>query len=101
MRKQLTRYKNTISTKTLVLVFILLFLILSVSAVFDYFSRRKTVIDNMTHISQTLANTIRNSTASSIILNNLLNYYIENWFKSNLTLLNEIEESKSIDNSYL
>lgn len=101
MKVKLRRYKNIATTRTLVSVFILLFLILSISAVTDYLSRRKTVIDNMTHFTHLVANTIQKSAANSIISYNILERYIEFWFLSNLNLLDKLENFSNIDNKYL
>lgn len=101
LKAHLTRFKNIITTKTLVSVFILLFLILSISAVIDYLSRRKTVIDNMTHFTQLLANTIQKSTANSIYSYGLMEHYIKSRLISNLKLLNNIELTRTLDNEYL
>ncbi|RKY58819.1 MAG: hypothetical protein DRP96_07890 [Candidatus Neomarinimicrobiota bacterium] len=101
MKTRFKHYKNTISSRTLISVFIILFLILSASAVIDYLSRRKTVIDNMTHYTQLLANTIRKSTANSIYSYNLMEHYIESRLISNLKLLNNLETTRTLDNEYL
>lgn len=101
MRQLFYKHKNVLSLKTLILVFVLLFLILSASAIFDYFSRRKTAIANMTHFSQMLINTITKSTASSIISNNLLKIYIDRWITSELRGLDNIESSHPLDNKFL
>ena len=101
LRVHLTRFKKIITTKTLISVFILLFLILSISAVIDYLSRRKTVVDNMTHFTQLLANTIQKSTANSIYSYNLMEHYIESRLISNLKLLNNLETTRTLDNKYL
>lgn len=101
MRQLFYKHKNVLSLKTLILVFVLLFLILSASAIFDYFSRRKTAIANMTHFSQMLINTITKSTASSIISNNLLKIYIDRWITSELQGLDNIESSHPLDNKFL
>ena len=101
LKVHIIRFKNIITTKTLVSVFILLFLILSFSAVIDYLSRRQAVIDNMTHFTHLVANTIQKSAANSIISYNLLEHYIEYWFFSNLNLLDKLEKFSNIDNNYL
>jgi len=101
LKVHLKRFKNIITTKTLISVFILLFLILSISAVIDYLSRRKTVIDNMTHFTQLLANTIQKSTANSIFSYNLMEHYIESRLISNLHLLNNLETIRTLDDEYL
>jgi len=101
LKTKLKQYKNTISSRTLISVFIILFLILSISAVLDYFSRRKTVIDNMTHFSQMLANTINKSTRNSIVSDAMLRQYLNKWLSSELHVLNNFEQSSNIDNSYL
>jgi len=101
LRVHLTRFKKIITTKTLISVFILLFLILSISAVIDYLSRRKTVVDNMMHFTQLLANTIQKSTANSIYSYNLMEHYIESRLISNLKLLNNIELTRTLDNEYV
>jgi len=101
LKAHLTRLKKITTTKTLISVFILLFLILSISAVIDYLSRRKTVIDNMTHFTQLLANTIQKSTANSIYSYGLMEHYIKSRLISNLKLLNNIELTRTLDNEYL
>ncbi|MBU0710672.1 GHKL domain-containing protein [bacterium] len=101
LKAHLARYKKTITTKTLVSVFVILFLILSASALIDYFSRRRAVIENMTHFSQLLANTIQKSTANSIYIYNLMEHYIESRLISNLKLLNNLELIRNFDNEYL
>ncbi len=93
--------KFKITTRTLITVFILLFLLLSSSAVIDYLSRRKAVIENMTHFSRLLANTIQKSTANSIISYNLLDHYIETWYIGKLEYLIELEKYQRIDNEFL
>jgi len=101
LKTQFTRYKNIISTGTLVSVFIILFLILSASAVLDYFSRRRSVIENMTHFSQMLANAVNKSTRSSIVSDAMLKQYLNKWLISELHVLDNYEISQKIDNSYL
>lgn len=93
--------KFRISTKTLVTIFIILFVLLSSSAILDFYSRRKMVIESMTHYTQLLTNTIQKSVANSIILNRLLNYYIEEWFTSNLKNLGKLETTRKLDNDFL
>lgn len=55
----------------------------------------------MTHYAQLLTNTIQKSAANSIILHKLLNYYIEEWFKSNLQQLGKLETAWDLNNEYL
>lgn len=93
--------KFRISTKTLATIFIILFVLLSSSAILDFYSRRKMVIESMTHYTQLLTNTIQKSVANSIILNRLLNYYIEEWFTSNLKNLGKLETTRKLDNDFL
>ncbi len=101
LKTQLTRYKNIISTRTLISVFIILFLILSASAVLDYFSRRRSVIENMIHFSQMLANTVNKSTRNSIVSDTILKQYLNKWLSSELHVLDNYEISRKIDNGYL
>ena len=101
MKKTQYKYRNTLSLKTLVLVFFLLFFILSVSAILDYFSRRKTAIENMTHFSKMSINAITRSTAISIISGNLLKIYIDRWITSELQNINNIKSSRPLDNNFL
>ncbi|MBN2601774.1 MAG: GHKL domain-containing protein [Candidatus Marinimicrobia bacterium] len=101
MKTQFTHYKNIISTRTLVSVFILLFMILSASAIFDYFTQRKSVIENMIHFSQMLANTVNKSTRSSIVSDAMLRQYLNKWLISELRVLDNFERTGKIDNNYL
>lgn len=101
LKTQFTHYKNIISTRTLVSVFILLFMILSASAIFDYFTQRKSVIENMIHFSQMLANTVNKSTRSSIVSDAMLRQYLNKWLISELRVLDNFERTGKIDNNYL
>ncbi|HCK99635.1 MAG TPA: hypothetical protein DHW42_05975, partial [Candidatus Marinimicrobia bacterium] len=101
LKAHLTRLKKITTTKILISVFILLCLILGISAFTDYLSRRKTIIDNMTHFTHLVANTIQKSAANSIISYNILEHYIQFWFFSNLNLLGKLENFSNIDNNYL
>ena len=99
MKFFVTRLK--IQTKTLVVIFIFLLIMLVISGFFEYSSRKKNVIELMTGMAENLSVTIRKASINAILSYDILEEEINSKLYFQLQYINHLHSENSISNQIL